>query len=339
MTPLIIAALAFGQPADVPIFNGKDLTGWHRVNCAPETFFVKDSQIITTGRPTGYLRSDKQYENFVLEFEWMHTRKDGKMANSGMFVWGDALPAVGVGYTRSIEVQVLCNYETDWATSHGDLFSIWGAKCKPDRPHPKGMERCLPSEKRCKGCGEWNHYKVTGNNGVLKLEVNGKEVSGVSECSPRKGYIALESEGSECIFRNFKMTELPSTNPKPEEICTVAVGHESLFDGMTLNGWTVEKGTWNVGDGSLKIVQAAALKSTQKLPAGELVFDWKVTKDAKEPIRIQSGDVTTEVPVVTKDKPGAGGYRRAVVQTGGGHLWIHPNIGLDLRSIFFKPAK
>ena len=31
------------------------------------------------------------------------------------------------------------------------------------------------------------------NDGVIKLHVNGKEVSGVSKCKPRKGYLALES--------------------------------------------------------------------------------------------------------------------------------------------------
>src|ERR1700704_1676079 len=97
-----------------PLFNGKDLTGWHNVNCAPGTFFVKDNMIITTGKPTGYLRTDRQYENFILEFEWFHapTPKGKKtVGNSGLFVWGDPIPAVGTGYTRSIEVQVLVNLD------------------------------------------------------------------------------------------------------------------------------------------------------------------------------------------------------------------------------------
>src|SRR5438552_9605114 len=120
-----------------PLFNGKDLTGWHNVNCAPSTWFVKDNMIITTGKPTGYLRTDKQYENFVLEFEWFHApNPKGSVGNSGLFVWGDPIPAMSTGYTRSIEVQVLVNLTwTDkksgklTATSQGDLFSIWGAKC------------------------------------------------------------------------------------------------------------------------------------------------------------------------------------------------------------------
>src|SRR5437016_2173366 len=149
-----------------------------------------------------------------------------------MFVWADALPAKTQGYfARAIEVQVLVNLEfrnkngAITATSHGDLFSIWGAHCTPDRPHPEGWERSLPSENRAKGFGEWNHYRVTAKDGVIKLAVNGKEVSGVSKCKPRKGYLALEAEGNVCWFRNLKIKELPSSNPAPDEV------------GMNGTGW------------------------------------------------------------------------------------------------------
>src|SRR5437899_4320540 len=77
----------------VPMFNGKDLTGWVNVNCAPGTFFVKDQEIITTGKPTGYLRTDKHFENFIAEFDWMHVpAKPDAVGNSGFFVWADPIP-------------------------------------------------------------------------------------------------------------------------------------------------------------------------------------------------------------------------------------------------------
>ncbi len=337
MLPLFVAAIGISAPpAEKPFFNGQDLAGWHNVNCAPNTFVVKDGEIVTNGRPTGYLRTDKQYENFTLEFEWMHTRKNG-VANSGMFVWGDALPAVGTGYTRSIEVQVLCGFEANymkqfagkdpatikpsWATDNGDLFSIWGAKCKPDRPHPDGIERCLPSERRSKGAGEWNHYKVIGNNGTLKLHFNGKEVSGVSECTPRKGYLALESEGSECRFRNFKMTEMPSTNPKPDEIASVATGFESLFDGLTLNGWTAEKGAWKPGDGTLRVAKVATLSKT--LPKGTITFDYKLPAKA-------AGQATANGKVLDGK-----GWTRLQMPVDG-EFSIAPVVGLEVRNLFAK---
>ena len=277
-------------PADdgfKPMFNGKNLDGWVNVNCHPDTFFVKGEEVITTGTPTGFLRTDKQYENFVLEMDWMHVNTK-EVGNSGLFVWGDPLPAVGSPYTRGIEVQVLVNLEYKdkktgavTATSHGDLFSIWGAKCLPDRPHPNGSERCLPSENRAKGGGEWNHYKVTANDGVIKLEVNGKEVSGVSKCSPRKGYLALESEGAECHFKNLRIKELPSTNPKPEECATVAAGHVSLFNGIDLTGWKADKDAWKVAGGAVRTgAKQKPLTSTSDYTDCELLFDWKVPAKA-----------------------------------------------------------
>ena len=291
-------------PADdgfKPMFNGKTLDGWVNVNCHPDTFFVKGDEVVTTGEPTGFLRTDRQYENFVLEMDWMHVNTK-EVGNSGLFVWGDPLPAVGSPYTRGIEVQVLVNLEYKdkktgavTATSHGDLFSIWGAKCVPDRPHPIGWERCLPSENRAKGGGEWNHYKVTANDGVIKLEVNGKEVSGVSKCSPRKGYLALESEGAECHFKNIKIKELPSTNPKPEECATVAEGHVSLFNGIDLTGWKTADESWKVAGEHLKPTGKALLVSDRKFATGELIFDWKLPAKSDKEVAASVGAATVTV--------------------------------------------
>ena len=282
----------------VPLFNGKDLSGWVNVNCAKDTFFVKGDEIVTTGKPTGFLRTDRQYENFVLEMDWMHVNTK-EVGNSGLFVWGDPLPAVGTGYTRGIEVQVLVNltYKDKegriTASSHGDLFSIWGAKCKPDRPHPSGAERCLPSENHCKGGGEWNHYKVTAKDGVIKLEVNGHEVSGVSECNPRKGYLALESEGAECHFKNLKIKELPTSNPKPEQCAKLDAGHKALFDGLTLDGWKAEKGDWKASDGVFRCAGKTDLTTAKEYTAYEVVFDWKLPEKSKAELEVEVGAKNT----------------------------------------------
>ena len=333
--PFMLAIAGFAaEPAKddfVPMFNGKDLTGWVRVNCHPDTFFVRENEIITTGNPTGYLRTAKQYENFVMEMEWMHENKTA-VGNSGLFVWGDALPAVGTGYTRGIEVQVLVNYKADWATNHGDLFSIWGAKCTPDRPHPKGIERCLPSENRAKGGGEWNHYKIVANDGAIKLSVNGKEVSGVSKCSPRKGYLALESEGAVCHFRNLKIKELPSTNPKPEEIATLDQGHTSLYDGLDLDGWETDKGAWKAGGGELHAAGTAALKSAKPLPPGELIFDWVLPIKGETKYDAKIGG---DAPLTGK---GGQWKRETIALKEPGVLTFPAEKGLKLRSVFFKPA-
>ncbi len=312
---VLLIALALAGPAlaedkikddgFVPMFDGKTLKGWVNVNCAPSTFTVKDNQIITTGKPTGYLRTAKQYENFIAEFDWMHIPpKPGAVGNSGFFVWADPIPAVGTGYTRGIEVQVLVNltYHNKkgeiTATSQGDLFSIWGAHCTPDRPHPDGWERCLPNGNYTKGEGEWNHYRVEGNNGRITLTVNGHEVSGVSKCNPRKGYLALESEGSECRFKNLKIKELPSTNPKKDEIADVAEGYRQLYTGLDLSGWKADeeaKKHWQARDTVLHYDGADGLKTALRTEKdygdAEFVVDFRfpVKKDASCTFTFQEG--------------------------------------------------
>lgn len=203
----------------VPLYNGKDLSGWVPLNVANDTFQPRKDLIYCTGKPTGVMRTETMYENFVIELEYRHLKAKG---NAGLFVWSDGVIAKPTPFTRSIEVQILDGRNTENYTSHGDVFAIHGAKMTPDRLHPAGWPRCLPSERRAKPAGEWNHYRVTCNDGVIKLAVNGKVVSGGKACTPRKGYICLESEGSPVEFRNLRIKELPSTNPKPEEIAKPA---------------------------------------------------------------------------------------------------------------------
>lgn len=264
-----------------PLFNGKDLDGWVPMNVAPETFSVRDAMIVSTGKPTGVMRTDRHYENFILELEWRHVHPGG---NAGLFVYSDAIPHVGVPFTRGVEIQILDGQETRDYTSHGDVFSIWGATMKPDRPHPGGWMRCLPSEKRAKPSPEWNHYRVTSRDGVLKLEVNGKEVSGASECKPRKGYICLEAEGSECHFRKIKIKELPSSNPKGDEVAALDPGFKSLYSGLDLRGWKQpagHKGHWTSKDSVLSYDGKSEAKEKDLWTDREfgdfrMIVDWRL---------------------------------------------------------------
>jgi hypothetical protein len=272
-----VTLLAQGDWA--PLFNGKDLSGWVPVQVAPNTFTVRDGIIVSTGVPTGVMRTDRQYENFELELEWKHIVPQG---NAGLFVWSYPITALGQPFTKSIEVQILDGRNGETYTSHGDIFSIHGARMKPDRPHPKGAERCLPSEWRCKPAGEWNHYRVVCNNGVIKLSVNGKEVSGGTQCTPRKGYICLESEGTECHFRNIRIKELPSTNPKPEETAPLDEGFVSLYNGLNLDGWErpSDIAKWKVHDWILENHRGHdAIISAKKYRNYVLIFDWRTPKD------------------------------------------------------------
>ena len=222
---LLCAAAPVAHAADEEegfqsLINGKDLSNWVPVSVKPDTFTLRDDGVVyCTGKPTGVMRTDRMYENFILEVEWRHLKPKG---NAGIFIWSDAKPESHPVFTRSIEVQVLDGRETKNYTSHGDVFAIHGAKLTPDRPHPAGWPRSLPSEKRAKPSPEWNHYRIHCNDGRITLAVNGKVVSGGSDCFPRKGYICLESEGSPCEFRNLHIKLLPSTGATAEETATAA---------------------------------------------------------------------------------------------------------------------
>lgn len=63
-------------------------------------------ELICSGKPMGELRTDRMYQNFILELEWRHMVPKG---NAGIFVWADDITAQGVPFHRSIEVQVLEN--------------------------------------------------------------------------------------------------------------------------------------------------------------------------------------------------------------------------------------
>ena len=195
------------------LFNGKDLKGWVNVNTEPETWSVRDGMLICTGKPIGVMRTDRQYENFLLHIEWRHMEKGG---NSGCFLWSDAIPE-GNRLPKGMEVQML---ELDWVNQHakadgtkppiayvqGELFGAGGMTAIPDNPRGR---RSKSLEHRCKGVGEWNTYDVVAVDGVVKLSINGKFVNGIREASYKKGYICLESEGKEIHFRNIRIMELP----------------------------------------------------------------------------------------------------------------------------------
>jgi hypothetical protein len=219
---LILAILAFGgmTAQDTPqfrdLFNRKDLTGWIPVNGDPDTWKVEDGMLVCSGHPIGVMRSEKQYENFILHIEWMHMEAGG---NSGVFAWSDAIPDEKSRLPNGVEIQML---DPEWVTLntkngvappiayvHGELFGVGGVKIIPD--NPRG-ERSKSIENRVKGRGQWNVYDVVAVDGTIKLSVNGKFVNSIRQSTKKKGYLCLESEGAKIKFRNIRIMELPANS-------------------------------------------------------------------------------------------------------------------------------
>ena len=107
---------------------------WINVNTAEDTWTKQKDILICSGKPIGVMRSEKQYENFILHIEWKHIEPGG---NSGVFVWSKANPAEESRLPDGVEVQML---ELDWinlhikdgvippdAYVHGELFGVGGS--------------------------------------------------------------------------------------------------------------------------------------------------------------------------------------------------------------------
>ncbi len=197
---------------------------WHDVNTSPDTWKVKKNILMCSGNPIGVMRSENQFENFVLRIEWMHLEAGG---NSGLFIWSAANPDPENRLPDGVEVQML---ELDWvnlnerdgvippiAYVHGELFGVGGVKAIPD--NPRG-ERSKSIENLCKGKGEWNTYDIVCIDGVVKLSVNGKVVNGISHATQKKGYICFESEGAPIQFRNLTIMELAPGVTSSEQTAT-----------------------------------------------------------------------------------------------------------------------
>lgn len=191
------------------------------VNCHEDTWTWRDGAFYSTGQPIGVMRSAAAYTNFELILEWRHMKSGG---NSGVFLWVTEASLLGIEPGQlprgGIEVQILDHgyhalHEArtgkpgTFFSTHGDVFAVKTSSMSPFSPHSPNGSRSFPRLDRTRGVGEWNHYYVRAINGEVRLWVNGVEVSGGTDCTPREGYLCLESEGSPIEFRKLRIRELP----------------------------------------------------------------------------------------------------------------------------------
>ena len=150
---------------------------WYQVNTDEDSWWLDGDILKTTGLPIGVIRSEKEYENFIMHVEWSHQEAGG---NSGTFVWSTAQPGEN-RLPNGVEVQML---DLEWvklntrdgveppiAYVHGELFGVGGVEITPENPRGK---RSKANENRVLGKKEWNTYDVVCIDGNIKLSVNGK---------------------------------------------------------------------------------------------------------------------------------------------------------------------
>lgn len=314
-----VAQYRADEPGFAELFNGRDLAGWVNINCDDSTWTVRDGMIVCSGVPTGLLRTEKRYENYILELEFRHMKAGG---NAGLFVWSDPITARGQPFSRSVEVQVMDGLEGDWFTSDGDIFPIHGAVMTPE--NGRGGQRAFPTEKRMNAAPEWNHYRVTCLDGSISLAVNGKVVTRGHAASPREGFICLESEGSEVHFRNIRIKELvPSrTPPTGKDRASDDLGFVPLYGGVDFEGWKFgeeHEGHWRAADWTIAFDgQGADLWTEKSYRDFVLIADWRWTAKptpTERPVILPDGSVKKDdqgqdVMVTVDDAGDSGIYLR-----------------------------
>lgn len=215
---LLLFFLGAGDASDeagfIPLFNGKDLSGWtygpndslksgqgYHVDPARKTIY-------STEKDGGNLFTEKQCANFILRFEFKLTPN----GNNGI---GIRAPVSFNTSTLGMEIQVLDetgpayhkpNPEIQPWQYHGSIYNVVPAKSGHLRP-----------------VGEWNqeeisaigrHIQVT-LNGVVIVDANLDDVKDPATLKKHPGlqrttgHIGFLGHGSRVDFRNLRLKPLP----------------------------------------------------------------------------------------------------------------------------------
>jgi len=214
--PIAAAFLLAGfvaQAAEpVRLFNGKDLTGWipylwdgknkaeDKTTPASAVWRVEDGILICRGRPTGYIRTVNEYENYRLEVEWRWP-EGTTSGNNGVLIHTTEPNALGQ-WPRSLEVQL----------AFGNAGDFWVIGTTLELPNPEGRiqgRRHLNlTDGSEKPAGEWNRMEIVARGDEVTVHVNGDLVNQARKLSQSRGAIALQSEGALVHFRNVVLTPL-----------------------------------------------------------------------------------------------------------------------------------
>ena len=177
-----------------PLFNGKDLTGWHLRNPnSHNSWSVLPGGILKNTVEHGVhgtdLVSDQKFWNFTVRYEYM-TPED---SNSGFYLRG------------RYEIQILGDHKSGQATLTGN-GSIYNFKA--------------PDKFITKPPGEWQTGEATIIGNRVTVIMNGVKIHDNVECTRptggeldnkqnEPGPILLQGDHGTVSFRNIRIKELP----------------------------------------------------------------------------------------------------------------------------------
>lgn len=209
----ISSTMAKAQGSWTPLFDGKSLAGWHNYKKTTVTGWMVEDGVLTTDGKGGDLVTDKEFGDFILEFDFKVSPK----GNSGIVYKvvegeGDAYFAT---YASGPEYQLI-----DDVHYPAKLNETQKTGANYDLNPPKS----LPS----KAAGEWNRGSITVKKNKITHKVNGKTVvkynygdeawkAAVAKSkfakwpyanAHHRGKIALQGHNDRVYFRNIRIKEL-----------------------------------------------------------------------------------------------------------------------------------
>jgi formylglycine-generating enzyme required for sulfatase activity/serine/threonine protein kinase len=244
------------EPGWVQLFNGKDLTGWvpysRKKDFDPkQVYHINGSVLLVEGKKDHcFLRTEKAYQNYELEFEFRVPPLQKQTAGCLLFLHLQSDNVLG--NMLSIE-------------TNGEGLIIG-----PDRKDFEFKLKGKPLR-----AGGWNHVHLTCKGNEIGIRLNGEDL-GIARCKRSEihnGFIAILPEVNEVHYRKIKLRELPPAQP----------GWVQLFNGKNLDGWTGDSQYWSYRNQALVgICPAPGAATRMRLTSKELFEDFELRFEAKE---------------------------------------------------------
>ena len=170
---LLFSAIALATPPGkkskwTSLFDGKTIKGWHSYHKEGVVGWYVEDAAMTPDGTGGDLVTDKEYENFELEFEF----KIPKGSNSGVVYKVIDSPDIKTTYMSGPEYQVIDDRGYDWKDKDGKSL-----KLDNDQLTGAAYDILPPSDLSvAKPALEWNKGRIVVNNNHVEHYLNGKKV-------------------------------------------------------------------------------------------------------------------------------------------------------------------
>ncbi len=188
-------SMAYGdesEPGYVSLFNGKNLDGWVIENNAQ---FSVRSGLLALNQGTGWLRSEKDYADFVFKMDFRFLEEK---ANSGIFVrTGPTSKNDETGWPdNGYQVQCMDILSGDHPCA---TMIPYGA---PPFESESDLEKLA---KVYRPAGEWNSYEIKCVGEELSVKLNGELITKATNIKKLRGHLGIQAEHGRLEFRNLRV--------------------------------------------------------------------------------------------------------------------------------------